>query len=89
LRQTQNGVAATVLNQCAFLRITNEEHSTNVVTRQISPHIEFARISRRWDNFRDSKQLQFIAKFRSASPTNLPHGARGLFPTFEFNRLEL
>jgi hypothetical protein len=55
------------------------------VARQICAHIKFAGVSRRWDDFRDSKKLQFIAKFRSAFPADLPDGVGGLFLIFEFN----
>ena len=72
-------------NQCAVLRIANEEEPANIVTREVGAHIEFAGISRRRDDFRNSKKLQFIAKFGRAFPTDLPDGARGLFPAFEFN----
>src|SRR6266540_7200961 len=85
LRETQDRVATAVPNQGAVLRITNKEHSTDVVTRKVRAHIEFARISGRRDYFRDSKQLQFVTKFRSAFPTNLPDGVRELVLTFEFD----
>src|SRR6266513_5741598 len=80
LREAQNRVANGVPNQCAVLRIANKEHSANVVTRQIRAHIKFAGVSRRRDDFRDSKKFQFIAEFRSTLPTDLPDGAGELFP---------
>ncbi len=53
-------------DQRAILRITNEEHSTNVVSGEISAHIESAGVSGRRDGFCVSKKFQFIAELRRA-----------------------
>src|SRR5262249_59845108 len=72
-------------NQRAILRIANEEHSTDIASREIRAHIEFAGISRRRYRLGSFQQLQFIAKFRRAFPTDLPDCMRRLLSAFELH----
>jgi hypothetical protein len=85
LCSAQDGIAAAVADQRAVLRVTSEEHSTDIMPRQVSAHIEFAGVARRADRLGGSKKFQFIAKLRSAFPTDLPDCARGFAFAFEFN----
>ena len=88
LCRMQDRVSTAVANQRAVFWITNKQHATNVPPRKIRAHIEFARISRRRDDFRSSEKPQCIAKFRGSAPADPPHRVCQLFPAFEFNRLE-
>ena len=85
LCSAQHRIAAAVADQRAVLRITSEEHSTDIMPRKISTHIELAGVSRRRDWLRGSKKFQFIAKLRRAFPTDLPDCERGFGFAFEFN----
>ena len=85
LCSAQDRIAAAVADQRGVLRIPNEQHSADIMPRQISAHIEFAGVSWCRDWLGGSKKFQFIAKFGHALPTNLPNSARGMFPTFELN----
>ena len=85
LCSAQDRIAAAVADQRAVLWITDEEHSTDIMPRKVSAHIELAGVSWRRDWLGGSKKFQFIAKLRRAFPTNLPDCARGFGFTFEFN----
>jgi hypothetical protein len=82
LCSAQDRIAAAVANQRAVLRIPNEQHSADIMPRQISAHIELAGITRRCDRLRSSKKLQFIAKLRRAFPADLPDCVRGFVFAF-------
>src|SRR6266513_3274651 len=69
LCSAQDGIAAAVANQRAVLRVPNEQHSADIMPRQISAHVELAGIAWRRDRLGSSKKLQIIAKFRRAFPT--------------------
>src|SRR4029453_9784464 len=85
LCSAQHRITAAVADQRAVLRITSEEHSTDIMPREISAHIEFAGIPRRRDRFGGTKKFQIIAKLRRAFPTDLPDRARRFGFAFEFN----
>src|SRR5438046_6658238 len=57
LCSAQDRIAAAVANQRAVLRVPNEQHSTDIMPRQISAHVELAGIARRRDRLRSSKKL--------------------------------
>src|SRR6266403_99763 len=81
----QHRIAAAVADQRAVLRIPNEQHSADIMPRQISAHIEFAGVSWWRDWLRSSKKFQIIAKLRRAFPTDLPDCVCGFVFAFEFN----
>jgi hypothetical protein len=81
----QDRIAAAMADQRAVLRITSEEHSTDVMPCQVGTHIEFAGVSWRRDWLGSSKKFQFIAELQHALPTDLPDCARGFGFTFELN----
>src|SRR5262249_27304855 len=70
LRSAQDRIAAAVVDQRAVFRIAGEEHPTDIVSSEISAHIEFAGVSWPRDWLCNSKEFQFIAKFRRAFPTD-------------------
>src|SRR5258708_39853929 len=60
LCSAQHRITAPVADQRAVLRITSEEHSTDIMPRKVSTHIEFAGVSRRFDELPRSKKFPFI-----------------------------
>ena len=85
LRQPQDRIPTTVSNERSILGITNKQQPTNVATRQVRAHVEFAGISWRCDRLGRSSKFQFIAKFRHTAPTDLPYRTRRFFSGFEFD----
>src|SRR5262249_52009779 len=85
LCSAQDRIAAAVANQRTVLWVTSEEHSTDIMPRQVSAHVELAWVARRPDRFGGTQKIQFIAKLRRAFPTNLPDSVRGFIFAFKFD----
>src|SRR5262245_23665194 len=81
----QDRIAATVADERPVLRITGEEHSADIVPREVGAHIEFAGVPWRRDWLSGSKKFQFIAKLWRAFPSDLPGCACGFGFILEFN----
>ena len=88
LRRAQNRVSTAMSNECTVFWIADKQGSTNVATREIRPHVEFAWISRRCDQSRDSEKPQLIGIFRGAAPADEPGRTCSLVPAFEFDGLK-
>src|ERR1700747_2058993 len=58
LCSAQHRIAATVADQGAVLRITSEQHSTDIMPCEVGAHVEFAGVPWRCDRLGGSKKFQ-------------------------------
>ena len=79
----EKSVGGRVPENPAILRIARDERGPDVMTREISPHIKFARIAWTFDRHEDSEKLHLVAVGHVSVParqsaTRLSARRRGL-----------
>src|SRR2546430_415978 len=70
LRRAQNSIAAAMIHDDAVFRIAQDQGTIDVLAREISAHVELARIARTIDRLRGAEEFDLVTELDVVPPSH-------------------